>query len=71
MTRRSGAARVKTLCSTGPDKSNTSRVLSGARHNRTLLTCEAANALTATTVINTPTAATQARMRIPFPIMIK
>ncbi|MCY1446288.1 hypothetical protein D9M71_628430 [compost metagenome] len=38
ITRRSGALRVKTLCCTGPDRSKTSRVLSGARHRRTLLT---------------------------------
>src|SRR5476649_1004640 len=50
ITRRSGDVSVKTLCSTGPDRSNTSRVLSGARHKRTLRTWEAASALTATVI---------------------
>ncbi|MCY1173283.1 hypothetical protein D9M73_134390 [compost metagenome] len=69
MTRRSGAVRVKTLCCTGPVRSNTSRVLSGARHRRTLLTFESATASTVTAKNNTPTAATNARKRIPNPII--
>src|SRR5471032_1235994 len=67
ITRRSGAVRVKTLCWTGPDRSNTSRVLSGARHRRTLFTCEAARALKVIAASNTPTTATIARKRIPNP----
>ena len=67
ITRRSGAVKVKTLCWTGPDRSNTSRVLSGARHRRTLFTCEAARALTVIAASNTPTTATNARKRIPNP----
>lgn len=68
ITRRSGAVRVKTLCWTGPDRSNTSRVLSGARHRRTLFTCEAASALKVIAASNTPTTVTNARKRIPNPI---
>src|SRR5690554_448289 len=44
ITIRSGALKVNTLCSTGPVRSNTRRVLSGARHKRTLLICVIAKA---------------------------
>ena len=70
ITRRSGDVRVNTLCCTGPVRSNTKRVLSGARHKRTLFTWVAATALTAMTLSNTPTTLTNARKRIPNPIII-
>ena len=70
MTRRSGAVSVNTLCCTGPVRSKTSRVLSGARHRRTLLTWVAATALNAMTLSNTPTTLANARKRIPNPIII-
>ncbi|MNF85914.1 hypothetical protein D3C84_683320 [compost metagenome] len=69
ITSRSGAVRVKTLCCTGPVRSNTNRVLSGARHRRTLLTFVSATASTVTAKNNIPTAATIARKRIPDPII--
>ncbi|MCY1383343.1 hypothetical protein D9M69_714630 [compost metagenome] len=69
ITSRSGDVRVKTLCCTGPVRSNTNRVLSGARHRRTLLTFVSATASTVTAKNNIPTAATIARKRIPDPII--
>ncbi len=69
ITSRSGAVKVNTLCCTGPVRSNTRRVLSGARHRRTLLTFVSAIALTVTAKNNIPTAATIARKRIPDPII--
>ena len=69
ITRRSGAVSVKTLCCTGPVRSNTSRVLSGARHKRTLFTCVAATAFTVMTLSNRPTTLTNARKRIPNPVI--
>src|SRR5690606_7002606 len=69
MTMRSGAARVNTLCCTGPDRSKTRRVLSGARHRRTPRTAEAASASAARAANNTPTAVTSAPMRITNPIV--
>src|SRR3990167_6375297 len=71
MTIRSGALRVNTLCCTGPDRSNTRRVLSGARHSRTLRkSAAAASASPSSNANSTPSPAVRARTPIAHPIIV-
>ncbi|MCY1174211.1 hypothetical protein D9M73_144050 [compost metagenome] len=70
MTMRLGALRVNRLCCTGPDRSNTRRVLSGARQIRTLLICVAARTSPAPNVSRTMKPANNARRRNPQPMFI-
>ncbi|MCY1269159.1 hypothetical protein D9M70_176460 [compost metagenome] len=70
MTMRLGAVSVKTECWTGPDRSKTRRVLSGARQRRTPRTSAAARTSAANAASRTPIPANSARERIPHPIFV-